>query len=121
LLRVFLLSPANSAGERARMLVNPRAKFELAVRLQNEGAPFGELYAFISGLYFRGKLAYVEAFSRPPKGAPGSLVITPSRGLVPPQLRITAPEFIELAHVPIDESHEAYRLPLVRDAGNSLA
>jgi hypothetical protein len=98
------------------MLVNPRAKFELAVRLQNEGAPIGELYAFISGLYFRGKLAYVEAFGAPPKGAPAALVITPSRGLVPPEMRVTAEEFIELAHVRIEESHEAYRVPLVRDA-----
>src|SRR5512132_4386696 len=101
--RVFLLSPANSAGERARMLVNPRAKFELAARLQTEGAPIGELYSFISGLYFRGKLAYVDAFAAPPRAAPPALVITPSRGLVPPEMRITAEEFTELAHVPIHE------------------
>ena len=98
------------------MLVNPRAKFELAARLQTEGAPIGELYSFISGLYFRGKLAYVEAFGAPPRAAPPSLVITPSRGLVPPEMSVTAEEFTELAQVPSHESHEAYRTPLVRDA-----
>jgi hypothetical protein len=98
------------------MLMNPRAKFDLATRLQGEGAAIGELYGFISGLYFRGKLAYVEAFGAPPKGAPAALVITPSRGLVPLDMRVTLDEFVELSRVPIDAGHEAYRVPLVRDA-----
>ena len=97
--------------------MNPNAGFELAARLRAaEGAPIGELYAFISGLYFRGKLAYVEAFSSPPRGAPGALVITASRGLVPMEMRVTLDEFVELSRVPIDQGHEAYRVPLVRDA-----
>jgi hypothetical protein len=98
------------------MLLNPGAKFDLAVRLRSEGAPIGELYSFISGLYFRGKLAYVEAFAAAPAGSPAALVITTSRGMVPIDLRVTMDEFVELSHVPIDESHEAYRVPLVRDA-----
>ena len=49
--------------------------FPLARALRSgEGAPVGEVFSFLSGLYFRGKLAYAEAFARPPKklksGAP---------------------------------------------------
>src|SRR5215467_242022 len=60
---VFLLSPANSGGRRAQLLVRPEAEFPLAVRLREGGAPLGEVFQFMSGLYFRGKLAYGEAFS----------------------------------------------------------
>ena len=63
LARYFLLSPANTGGERAKMLLNERATFDLAVRLRAEGAPLGEVYSFISGLYFRGKMAYSAAFA----------------------------------------------------------
>ncbi|MGH7341554.1 MAG: hypothetical protein ACREKH_13770, partial [Candidatus Rokuibacteriota bacterium] len=60
--RVFLLSPARSDGERAEMMVSPRAGFPLARRLREPaGAPLGEVMSFLSGLYFRGKLAYAEA------------------------------------------------------------
>jgi len=31
------------------------------------GAPIGEIFTFLSGLYFRGKLTYAEAFARPPR------------------------------------------------------
>src|ERR1700730_4038935 len=60
--RIFLLSPANANGVRARMILSDRAKFNLAVRLRNGGLPLGELFSFISGLYFRGKLAYAQVF-----------------------------------------------------------
>ena len=82
--RIFLLSPAFCGGERAKLLFNPSADFALAVRLRSGGVPIGELFAFLSGLYFRGKLAYARAFARAPRGAPGLLVITPTRGLVDP-------------------------------------
>ncbi len=70
--RVFLLSPANAGGERGKLVLNDRAQFDLAVKLREEGAPLGEVFAFISGLYFRGKLAYAEAFAGPPAGVPAS-------------------------------------------------
>ena len=60
--RVFLLSPANAGGVRARMLLSGRAQFDLAVRLRREGLPLGEIFSFISGLYFRGKLVLVRNF-----------------------------------------------------------
>src|SRR5206468_3751012 len=65
--RVFLLSPAHCGGARARLVFRPDADFELARRLRSEGgAPLGEVFSFLSGLYFRGKLAYARAFARPP-------------------------------------------------------
>lgn len=108
--RVFLLSPAKAGGERGKMLVNPRAGFDLAVRLRRTGAPIGEVYAFISGLYFRGKIAYSEAF------AATSLVITPGRGLLPVDTPIMVDDFLEIAAVPIDVADSRYREPLERDA-----
>lgn len=114
--RIFLLSPAFCGGERAKLLFNPAADFPLAVRLRERGVPIGELFAFLSGLYFRGKLAYSQAFVRAPRGAPGILVITPTRGLVDPDTILTLDELREFAKVNIAEQCERFLAPLVRDA-----
>jgi hypothetical protein len=114
--RVFLLSPASSAGERARMLMREGARFELAERVRGGGAPIGEVFAFLSGLYFRGKLAYAREFAAPPEQAPGALVITPNRGLVPPERPIDLAGLRSFAKVDIDEADPRYRRPLLRDA-----
>ena len=75
--RIFILSPAHCGGERAQLVFNEGAEFPLARRLRSaEGAPLGEVFAFLSGLYFRGKLAYAQAFATPPPGVPGVVVIT---------------------------------------------
>jgi hypothetical protein len=114
--RIFLLSPANAGGERARLVLNERAQFDLAAKLRTGGAPIGEVFAFVSGLYFRGKLAYAGAFAGPPSGLPASLVITAGRGLVPPEARVTLADLREIADVPVDEADPRYRVPLERDA-----
>src|ERR1700730_8813607 len=98
--RIFLLSPANSSGVRARMMVSERAQFELARRLRQEGLPLGEIFSFISGLYFRGKLAYARTFAQSSPGVPGAFVITACRGLVPPETPITLQELQEISAVP---------------------
>src|SRR5215467_14086333 len=113
--RIFLLSPANAGGERARLLLREQAAFDLAVRLREEGVPIGEAFAFISGLYFRGKLAYTQAFAAPPPDVPGSFVIT-GGGLAPPQTRVTLDQLRELAAIPIDAADDRYRLALERDS-----
>ena len=78
---IFLLSPANLGGERAAMVLNPRAQFALAQRLRSaDGAPVGEVFSFVSGLYFRGKMTYAEAFGRPPQGMAGHLRHQSGRG-----------------------------------------
>src|SRR5215203_2835314 len=59
--RVFLLSPARLDGARARMLFHPVTMFPVARALRStEGAPIGDVFSFLSGLYFRGKLAYAK-------------------------------------------------------------
>jgi len=115
--RVFLLSPAHSGGERARMLLRDGADFPLAVRVRSdEGAPIGEVFAFLSGLYFRGKLAYARRFADPPPGVPGALVITPNRGLWPVETPVTRRDLLAFADVDIHEDDSRYRRPLQRDA-----
>ena len=108
--RLFLLSPANPSGRRGRLL-RTSVNVDVARRLRSpQGAPIGEVYRFISGLYFRGKLTYAERF------APGSTyVITPCQGLLSPETSITMDVFEELAGVPIDPSDPRYLQPLIRD------
>jgi len=98
------------------MVMNDRAGFELAIRLRREGAPLGDLFGFMSGLYFRGKSAYSSAFATPPPGFAGSLVITAGRGLLPQETLIRFADLLEIAAVPIDLSEPRYREPLERDA-----
>jgi hypothetical protein len=115
--RIFLLSPADVTGKRARMLLNPDAEFALAQRLHTGGGiPLGEAFAFMSGLYFRGKLAYARAFARVPAGQPGVLIITSNRGLVNADTLTTAEELKAYSQVPIDAQDGRYHRPLVRDA-----
>lgn len=115
--RVFLLSPANCSGLRARQVLSPRARFELAVRLRApQGAPVAEVFTFLSGLYFRGKSAYAHAFARPPEGLPGVLVITAGEGLLPSQEPTTVARMRKWARVSIDAADPRYRRPLARDA-----
>jgi hypothetical protein len=116
--RVFLLSPASSSGKRASLLFNERADFTLAQRVRSEsGAPLGEVFSFLSGLYFRGKLTYARAFENPPSEAiSGVHIITPSDGLCLPELMVTLEDLQAFAEVPIDVHEAAYRMPLERDA-----
>lgn len=116
LARLFLLSPANTSAIRGRLLLNRNSEFELAQRIRRQGVPLGELFSFISSLYFRGKLAYAEAFSNSPSGFPTALVMTTSRGLLPPETIITLDDLLEMSSVPIDPGDARYREPLCRDA-----
>jgi hypothetical protein len=108
--RVFLLSPANCGGERAQLLFSNRASFPLARRLrEGGGAPLGEVMTFVSGLYFRGKLAYAETFGIP-------LVITPDAGLRPADAPVTLAMLRASARVDIDAANPRYRRPLEQSA-----
>jgi hypothetical protein len=115
--RIFLLSPASTGGKRAALLFNERASFPLATRLRSgEGASIGEVFSFLSGLYFRGKLTYASRFAHPPSGAEGALVITSSRGLLAPETVVTLDDLREFAGVPIDTAEPRYAAPLTSDA-----
>jgi hypothetical protein len=115
--RVFLLSPAYCGAERARLVLRPEAKFDLACRLRTrKGASLGEVFSFVSGLYFRGKLTYARAFARPPGGVSGVMVITPCQGLRSPDFRVDVPLIRRYGQVDIATADARFRRPLVRDA-----
>jgi hypothetical protein len=120
--RIFLLSPANGSGRRGQMVMAPTAAFDLALRLRGRsGAPLGEVYSFISGLYFRGKLAYALAFARPPEvdgalAGRGTLVITPTAGLRDVMTPVTISALREFAGVDIGAGDARYRTPLLSSA-----
>ncbi|HEV2994502.1 MAG TPA: hypothetical protein VGW99_00960 [Chthoniobacterales bacterium] len=113
--RIFLLSPAYAGGKRTQMILNERAEFDLAKKLRSKrGATIGEVFTFLSGLYFRGKVAYASAFARPIDKSSGVFVITPTRGLVDITTRITLDDLREFADVDIHEQDPRYRVPLER-------
>jgi hypothetical protein len=116
--QVFLLSPASCSGQRAALLFNERAEFFLARKLRSEGATLGEVFSFLSGLYFRGKLTYARAFT--PAAVKNSVIwtITAGRGLVDPEIIITLDDLRAFGNVPIHIDEPRYREPLLRDALN---
>lgn len=115
--RLFLLSPANCGGERARLVFNDEARFDLAVKLRSpQGATLAEAFTFMSGLYFRGKITYALHFARPPAGVPGVLVITPNEGLRLHDERVDLDRLRQFAQVDIAKDDPRYRRPLLRDA-----
>jgi hypothetical protein len=121
--RIFLLSPASCGGKRAALLFNDRAEFDIARRVRSQpGAPLGEVFSFLSGLYFRGKLAYAREFQNPPpRRAAGIEIITPTDGLCSPGSLVTVKDLERFAAVPIDAEESRYRYPLERDAGKIAA
>ena len=120
--RIFLLSPANCGGRRAQQALSPEARFDIAERLRTpDGVPLGDLFAFISGLYFRGKLSYARRFAVVPDEAAeeagsGVHIITPNAGLRSPDTCVTAEAVRAFATSDIDVANEAYRRPLEQSA-----
>src|SRR5258706_8011661 len=125
--RVFLLSPANCNGRRAKQALSPRATFALAAALRSpDGAPLGDLVPFVSGLYFRGKLTYARRFARPPDAGQavvggGVHIITPNAGLRSPDTRVTDAAVRAFGRGDVDASTARYRRPLEASARALLA
>lgn len=118
---MLLLSPAYCGGKRAKLVMSERAQFDLARRLRAPaGASIGEVFSFLSGLYFRGKMAYASAFARPPARFPGAVVITPNRGLLPADKAIGLADLRAFAEVDVDENDPRYFQPLRRDCEELL-
>ena len=115
--RVFLLSPAHCGGERARLLLDPRARFDLARRLHaGPPPPLGEVFTFLSGLYFRGKLTYALTFAPLRRSRPSVFVITPSDGLCAPDEPVDVSRLLRFAATDIRAGDARYEEPLIRDA-----
>ena len=120
--RVFLLSPANCGGPRAQQILSPNAQFALAAQLRSRrGAMLGDVFAFISGLYFRGKLVYSMRFAAPPEvdnpiiGC-GVHVITPNAGLRAPDTYVTLKALCAFAQGDVHQANAKYRRPLEKSA-----
>jgi hypothetical protein len=111
--RIFLLSPASTGGRRAAILLNPHAEFDLAVRLRRSGVSLGEVFSFLSGLYFRGKLAYALAFAREDNDV---RVLSAGRGLLSPHTIITLADLRAFARRSIDLADRSYVKALRSDA-----
>jgi hypothetical protein len=114
--RIFLLSPANCTGKRAGWLLRKDGGSPLAQRLRAEGATIGEIFSFMSGLYFRGKMAYARAFADPNAGYSGIQVIVPGLGLCPPDVKLDLPALRAIARIRVDLGDRRYIVPLRRDA-----
>lgn len=97
------------------MLLRDAASFDVAVRLRSGEATLADAFTFMSGLYFRGKVAYSRAFAMAPNGCEGSLVITANEGLVSPDSGISVERLRRMSCVPIDCNEAAFRAPLIRD------
>ena len=115
--KVFILSPARTSGERADLIYNPAARFDLARRLHSgEALPIGDIFTFLSGLYFRGKVAYAKTFAGPPARQAGTLVITSNRGLFNVDRTLSLDELRSFSQSEIDLKNPEYVEPLQRDA-----
>jgi hypothetical protein len=114
---IFLISPAKLSGRRGAMLLNPSAQFPLARELRStEGASLGELFSFVSGLYFRGKLTYARAFGHAHAGQEAAFVISAGGGLCTPDERISLERLQGWAGVSIHHDNPHFTAPLIRHA-----
>jgi len=81
----------------------------------------GDVFAFISGLYFRGKLTYATRFATPPERdnpivGLGVHVITPNAGLRSPDTFVTPNAIRTFAESDVHQENAAYRRPLEKSA-----
>ena len=120
--RVFLLSPAHCGGRRASQVMSPNARFALAEELRSRrGARLGDIFEFVSGLYFRGKRAYAMRFAAPPEPdnaivGCGVHIITPNAGLRSPDTYVTRRAIRAFATTDVDPDNASYRRPLETSA-----
>lgn len=117
--KLFLLSPANLSGLRAKQLASPRATFNTALRFQSpDGVPIADAFEFMSSLYFRGKIAYARRFAVPSSivGGDGIFVITSGFGLVPPDWAFTEERMKRMQKIDVDVSTRNYTKPLKEHA-----
>jgi hypothetical protein len=117
--RVYLLSPARTNSVRAGQLMESESPLGAALR-SAQGAPLGEVFAWLSSLYFRGKLAYAARFGATALATPGALVITPGHGLCRPSTRVRAADLVAMGQVDVDADNPRFVEPLLRDATRLL-
>jgi hypothetical protein len=118
---VFLLSPAKLSGVRGNQLQSRAADFDVARRLRSaEGAPLGDVFSFVSGLYFRGKMSYALKFGRAPDELPSAFVMTAGGGLCLLDERVSLERVRNWAAFAIHEHNPHFTAPLIRHASALL-
>jgi hypothetical protein len=118
----MLLSPVRLNGERGRSLLEPGADFAVARDLRSgEGAPLGDVFSFVSGLYFRGKATYAKEFARCADGAPAAFVMTAGGGLCSLDERVDVDRLRGWARVAIHEDNPHFTAPLYRQLSELVA
>jgi hypothetical protein len=117
---VMLLSPAKLSGRRGELLFSPKSDFEIARQLREPGgAALGELFSFVSGLYFRGKAEYARRFAQAQTGQ-AALVMTAGGGLCGLSERVTLERLRGWAAVSIRHDNPHFTAPLQRQASALL-
>jgi hypothetical protein len=102
--------------------MSPNARFALAEELRSRrGARLGDIFEFVSGLYFRGKRAYAMRFAAPPEPdnavvGCGVHIITPNAGLRSPDTYVTRRAIRAFATTEVDPGNASYRRPLETSA-----
>jgi len=110
---MFLLSPARCGSERANQLVAATGSV-LGRQLRAQGAALGDVFSWLSALYFRGKLSYARRFGAAPGGLPGALIMAPGLGLRAPEALVSVAILRAMGEIEVESS--AFVQPLVRDA-----
>lgn len=114
---MFILSPADCSGIRATRLLRGGGSSAVAGALHGpDGVAIGVLFSSISQLYFRGKLEYAECFASQDETGPAIRIVTPTVGLVRPDLAVRPELFADFAKGSIDVDEETYRTPLLNTA-----
>ena len=114
---LFVLSPARTGGPRAGQLA--RSRGTLGEQLRDGRAPVGDVFAWLSALYFRGKLTYAQRFANVPGDLPGTLIMAPGRGLCPPSLPLSVTDLRAMGK--IDVESEPFATPLRHACEAALA
>jgi hypothetical protein len=97
--------------------MNPAAAFPLARALHSpQGAAVGDVFSFVSSLYFRGKVVYAAAFAKPPDDLQTALVISPGEGLQAVAEAVTIQRLQAWKDVDINARNETFTRPLVEHA-----
>ena len=117
---IFLLSPAFCGGKRGAVLLKEGGTSAPAQQLAAGAMSLGAAFSFVSGLYFRGKLAYATHFTAE-RDWPGVFVITPTRGLQPPELPVDGALLREFVDVDLASGDARYLGPLLRDLQDLVA
>jgi hypothetical protein len=94
---LFLISPAKCGGERAQQLLHSE-RSELGKQLRAGNANIGDVFSWLSALYFRGKLTYANHFA----GDGRVLIMTVGIGLTVPETRLTAAQFRAMGKLDVE-------------------